>query len=40
MGLTQQEAQEKKLRDQGVLPRPPTMYVCLPDTGNPLGPKK
>jgi len=38
--LTQQEAQEKKLRDQSVLPRPPTMYVCLPDTGDPLGPKK
>ena len=31
---------EKKLRDQSVLPRPPTMYVCLPDTGDPLGPKK
>ena len=35
MGLTQQEAQEKKLRDQGVLPPSPTMYVCLPDTLDP-----
>jgi hypothetical protein len=39
LAVSQQDAQEKQLRDHGTLPPPPTTYLCLPDTVDPRGPK-